>query len=171
MLCFFYSFTASDGSEGSTAGRVVSPWSIIMHHCFTSKEARRARKQRYRLRKTTSHSSLLVARQGDVSHKLNHVFLLVDSFNFNFVDENVQIYTSLFTCLCSKYFIDVWIFECLSYHFDQLDTFRYWVRQRGRNGYFTYDLYLIRYAISLVCGSSCIVCTYLNEAICRLSRL
>ena len=32
-------------------------------------------------------SSLLVARQGDVSRKLNQVFPLVDSFNFNFVDE------------------------------------------------------------------------------------
>ena len=34
-----------------------------------------------------SHSSLLVAGQGDVSSKLNQAFLLVDSFNFNFVDE------------------------------------------------------------------------------------
>ena len=87
MLCFFYSFTASDGSEGSTAGRVVSPCSIMMHHGFRSKEARCARKQRYQLRQTTSHSSLLVARQGDVSRKLNQAFLLVDSFNINFVDE------------------------------------------------------------------------------------
>ena len=87
MLCFFNSFTASNGSEGSTAGRLVSPCSIIMHHGFRSKEARRARKQGYRLHLTTSHSSLLVARQGDVSRKLNQAFLLVDSFNFKFVDE------------------------------------------------------------------------------------
>ena len=87
MLRFFYSFTASDGSERSTAGRVVSPCSIMMHHGIRSKEARRARKQRYQLRQTTSHYSLLVARQGDVSRKLNQAFLLVDSFNFNFVDE------------------------------------------------------------------------------------
>ena len=39
------------------------------------------------LHQTTSHSSLLVARQGDVSRELNQAFLLVDSFNFNFVDE------------------------------------------------------------------------------------
>ena len=84
---FFYSFTASDGSEGSTAGRVVSPCSIMMHHGFRSNEVRCARKQKYRLRQTTSHSSLLVAHQGDVSRKLNQAFLLVDSFNFNFVDE------------------------------------------------------------------------------------
>ena len=31
--------------------------------------------------------SLLVARQGDESHKLNQALLLVESFNFNFVDE------------------------------------------------------------------------------------
>ena len=30
---------------------------------------------------------VLVASQGDVSRKLNHAFLLVDSFNFNFVDD------------------------------------------------------------------------------------
>ena len=30
---------------------------------------------------------MLVARQGDVSRKLNQAFLLVDSLNFNFVDE------------------------------------------------------------------------------------
>ena len=59
----------------------------MMHDVFRSKEARRARKQRYRLRQTTSHSSLLVARQVDVSRKLNQAFLLVDSLNFNFVDE------------------------------------------------------------------------------------
>ena len=34
----------------------------------------------------TPHS-WLVARQGDVSPKLNHTFLLVVSLNFNFVDE------------------------------------------------------------------------------------
>ena len=34
-----------------------------------------------------SNSSLLVARQGDVSRKFNQAFLLVDSFNFYFVDE------------------------------------------------------------------------------------
>ena len=65
----------------------ASPCSIMMHNGFSSNEARRARKQRYRLRQTTSHSSLLVARQGDVSRKLNQAFLLVDSFNINFVDE------------------------------------------------------------------------------------
>ena len=88
MLRFFsYSITASDGSEESTAGRVVSPCSIMVHHGFRNIEARRARKQKYRSRLTTSHSSLLVARQGDISRELNLAFLLVDSFNFNFVDE------------------------------------------------------------------------------------
>ena len=70
------------------------PSSIMMHHSFRSKEARHARKQKYRLRQTTSHSSLLVDRQGDVSRKLNQAFLLVDSFSFNFVDEErSDIYT------------------------------------------------------------------------------
>ena len=88
MLCFFsYFFTASGGLEESTAGRVVSPRSIMMHHGFGSKEARRARKQKYRLRQTTSHSSLLVSRQGDLSRKVNQAFLLFVSFYFNFVDE------------------------------------------------------------------------------------
>ena len=84
---FFYSFTASDGSEESTTGRVVSPCSIMVHRGLRSIEARRARKQKYRLRQTTSHSSQLVARQGDVSRKLNQAFFLVDSLNFNVVDD------------------------------------------------------------------------------------
>ena len=87
-----YYFTASGGSEESTAGREVSPCSIMMHHGFRSKEARRARKQKYRLCQTTSRSSLLVDSQGDVSRKLNQSFLLVDSFNINFLMMNVQIY-------------------------------------------------------------------------------
>ena len=59
----------------------------MVHHGFRSKEARRAGNKKHRLRQTTSHSSLLVAGHDDVSRKLNQAFLLVDSFNFNFVDE------------------------------------------------------------------------------------
>ena len=40
----FYSFTASDGSEGTTAGHVVSPHSIMVHHGFRSEDVRHARK-------------------------------------------------------------------------------------------------------------------------------
>ena len=40
-----------------------------------------------RVNMSSPYTRLLVARQGDVSRKLNHVCLLVDSFNFNFVDE------------------------------------------------------------------------------------
>ena len=36
--------------------------------------------------------TLLVARQGDVSRKLNQAFHLVDSFNFNLVEDEIQIY-------------------------------------------------------------------------------
>ena len=44
---FFHSFTASDGSEGPTAGCVVSPRSFVEHHRFRSKEVRLARKQHH----------------------------------------------------------------------------------------------------------------------------
>ena len=86
-MLFSYSFTASDGTEESTAGRVVSPCSIMVHHGFRSRGMRHARKQKYPLRQATSLSSLLVASQGDVSRKLNQAFFLIDSFNFNFVNE------------------------------------------------------------------------------------
>ena len=46
------------------------------------------------LRQTSSHSALLVARRGDVSRKLSQAFLLVFSFNFNFVvDERSNIHS------------------------------------------------------------------------------
>ena len=41
----FYSITVSDGSEGTIAGRVVSPRFIMVHHGVRSKEMRRAKKQ------------------------------------------------------------------------------------------------------------------------------
>ena len=59
----------------------------MVHHGFRSKEARRARKPKHRLRPTTSLSSPLVTCQGDGSRKLYQAFLLDDSLNFNFVDE------------------------------------------------------------------------------------
>ena len=68
---FSYSFIPCDGSLETTAGRVVSPYSTMVLHGFRSKEARRARKKKYRSRQTSSHSSLLVARQSDVPRKLN----------------------------------------------------------------------------------------------------
>ena len=88
---FFYSFTASDGSEGTTAGCVVSLRSIMVHHGFRSKEVRHAIKLSIT---PTSHSSLLVASQGDVSCKLNQALLLLDTFNFFGV--NAQMYNA--TC-------------------------------------------------------------------------
>ena len=112
VLRFSNSFAASDGSEESTAGCVVAPCSIMMHHCFRSKEVRRARKQKYRLRQTTSHSSLLVARQGDVSRKLSQALLLVDSSNFNFVDEER-----------SDIIYEIWYLY--QHHFDEVIQFFY----------------------------------------------
>ena len=92
MLRFFsYSFTASDGSEESTAGRVVSPCSIMMHHGFRSKEARRAGKQKYRSHQTTSHSPLLIARQGDVSKRFSWLTRLTSIV----LRMNVQTYMDL----------------------------------------------------------------------------
>ena len=80
-LFFYYSFTVFDGTEATTAGRVVSPRSIMMYHDFRGEACK---KTKYRIRQTTSHSSLLVARQGDVFRKLNQAFLLVDSLSSNF---------------------------------------------------------------------------------------
>ena len=42
---FSYSFTSSDGSEGTTEGCVVSPHSIMVRHGFRCKQERFARKQ------------------------------------------------------------------------------------------------------------------------------
>ena len=43
----------------------------MVHHGFRSKGTRHARKQKYRLRQTTSHFSLLLARQVDAPRRLN----------------------------------------------------------------------------------------------------
>ena len=88
MLRFFsYSFTASDGSEESTAGRAESPCSIMMHHCFRSKDVRKKESKNIVYVKQHHTPQKLVASQDDVSRKLSEAFLLVDSFNFNFVDD------------------------------------------------------------------------------------
>ena len=41
--CFFYSFTASGGYEVTTAGRVLSPRSIVEHHGFRSQACKNAK--------------------------------------------------------------------------------------------------------------------------------
>ena len=147
-------FTASDGSEESTAGRVVSRCSIMVHHGFRSKEARRAEKQKCRLRQTTIHSSLLAVSQGDVSGKLNHAFLLVDSFNFSFVeDERSDIFTA--SAPLRK---DTGVFESFA-------------RFIGLKCYYS-ALYLcfIIY-IYLLCGNFDITCDPLPPDDCKLSAL
>ena len=50
---------------------MISPCSIMVRHGSRYKEARRARKRKNKLRKTTSHSSLLVVRHGDVCRNVN----------------------------------------------------------------------------------------------------
>ena len=61
----------------------------MVHHGFRSKKARRARKQKYLSRQTTSHSSLLVARQGDVSRKLNQV--KIATMNYRTLSSDVRV--------------------------------------------------------------------------------
>ena len=83
----------------------------MMHHGFRSIEARRARKQKYRLHQTTSHSSLLDARQGDVTRKLNQALILVDWLNFNFVDEersDIMVMVIKFNIVTSSSFSVKW---------------------------------------------------------------
>ena len=77
---------------------MVSPRSIVVHQGFRSKEVRRAIK-------LTSHSSLLVALQGDVSRKLNQAFIFVDLFNFN-----VYNFTSFFTHCSFDGFVHAYFF-------------------------------------------------------------
>ena len=72
---------------------VVLRHRVWYHHvlswCTMVSEVKRQVVQENKLLITPSNItlSLLVARQGDVSGKLNQVFLLVDSFIVNFVDE------------------------------------------------------------------------------------
>ena len=73
----------------------TSPRSIMVHLGFVGKEVRRAR-QKYQSRQTASHSSLLVARQGDASRKLNQASLLVDTS-----------YSNFYSCRTFKYIIYV----------------------------------------------------------------
>ena len=68
-------------------------------------------KTKYRLCQRTSHSSLLVALQGDVSHKLNQALLLVYSFDSNFLllkndlilNSQVRVILCIFTYEVSAY--------------------------------------------------------------------
>ena len=100
---FSYSLTVPDASVETTAGRVASPCSIMVHHDFSNKEAWRARKQKYRLRQTTSYSSLLVARQGDVSCKLNQA--RIAAMNCRTISSDVRV--KEFQQLASDKSIDV----------------------------------------------------------------
>ena len=92
VLCFFfYSFTASNGSEGTTAGCVVSPRSIVVHRSFRSKEARHAIKQNVHYL-----NSITLLTVGCPPNPTKH--LLVDSFNFNFYCCRTLKYLYISTC-------------------------------------------------------------------------
>ena len=66
----FFSISASDVSDVTTAGQVVSPRYIMVHHGFLCREVSGARKEKS-VKQTKSRSSLLVAVQVDVNSKLN----------------------------------------------------------------------------------------------------
>ena len=77
-MCFIVSFSIHSlllmvQREPTTAGRVLSPRSIMVRQGFRRREA--GKKAKYRLPQATSHSSLLDARQADISRKLNQAFL------------------------------------------------------------------------------------------------
>ena len=61
-------------------------YDLALSWCAMVSEVSRhgVQKDKLLMTQTTSHSSLLVALQGDVACKHNQMFLLVDSFNSNF---------------------------------------------------------------------------------------
>ena len=86
LLFLFHSYsTASDGSDESSAGHVVSPCSTMISEVKrrSEQECKKYRLHRINITLFTVGCLMYV----DASRKLNQVFLLVDSFKFNFVDE------------------------------------------------------------------------------------
>ena len=78
---------------------------LVPSWCTMISEVKRWGEQeskKYRLRQTTSRSSLLVAHQGDVSRKLNQAFLLVDSFNFNSLNWTHSIQLQSYNAWCHR---------------------------------------------------------------------
>ena len=108
VLRFFsYSFTAHDGSEESTAGRVVSPCSIMMHHGFRSKEASRARKQKMSITPHHSPHCWLPAKVMYPANSTEGVSWLTRSTSI-LLKMNVQIYIYIYVDATSAMiFIDV----------------------------------------------------------------
>ena len=92
MFCahrFSYDFTAPDGSEGTTACRVVSFRSTMGHHGFKSKEARFARKQNIDY---TSHHPLHCWWPAKVMDLANSTKWLIRSTQIFIVVERSNIY-------------------------------------------------------------------------------
>ena len=109
---FFYSFNASDGSEGTTAGHVVWPRYVIDHHGFRSKEVRHARKQNidYGKQHHTPRCWLLV----EVMYPAKSTKrLLVDSFNCNcccWVNKYIYLYMNTYACIYICMYMCVYIY-------------------------------------------------------------
>ena len=80
----FYSFIAYGGSEGTTAGSVVSPRSTMVHHCFRSKQVRRAIKQNDDYAKQHHNRHCWLSAKETYPRKLNQISPSVDSFNYNY---------------------------------------------------------------------------------------
>ena len=89
---FFYSFIASDGSEGTITGRVVSSCSIMVHHGVRSQQASSARKESidYAKQHHTPHC-WLPAKLMYPSNSTKRFYWLTRS-TANLLLENVQIY-------------------------------------------------------------------------------
>ena len=100
--CFFYSFIASDGLDGTTAGRVISPSSIMVHHGFRTKEVRRARKQNIDYVKHHTPHCWLPSKVMSPTNSTKHFSWLTHSTNFLLL-KNVQIYIyNIYVCKLVK---------------------------------------------------------------------
>ena len=125
ILCasfLFLSFTASDGSDGTTAGRVVSLRSIMVHRGFISKEVRCARK-RYIVCAKQHHTPhcWLPAKVMYLTSSTERFFLLTCSTQIFIVREHSNTSTIIFSLENNGFrHRDEWLlchpFHCTKYH-------------------------------------------------------
>ena len=113
---FSYSFTASVGSDGTTAGRVESPRHIMVHQGFRRKEVRRARQQNidYTKQHHTPHC-WLPAKVMHPANSTKHFSWLTRSTPISIVEEcanmdmgnyghvTLWVYGIMNICVCTMY--------------------------------------------------------------------
>ena len=101
---FFYSFTASDASEGTTAGCVASPRTIMVCHGFRSNETRRARKQKINYPKQQHTPQCWLPAK--VMHPANSTkrFSRLTHSSPIFIVKNVQIYIHIYVLTVILFF-------------------------------------------------------------------